>query len=74
MIEPAYGKGTFPTGRLYYDCMVLFRMELMRVWYGLSDVEIEEQVNGRLSFSRFVGPGMDDEVPDSITLCRFRGT
>lgn len=50
----------------------MFRMELMRVWYGLSDGEIEEQVNDRLSFSRFVGLGMDDVVPDSTTLCRFR--
>ena len=49
-----------------------FRMELMRVWYGLSDGEVEEQANDRLSFSRFVGLGMDDDVPDSTTLCRFR--
>ena len=65
LIEPAYGKGFSPTDRPCYDCIVLFRTELMRVWYGLSDVEMEEQVNDRLSFSRFAGPGMDDEVPDS---------
>ena len=72
LIEPAYAKGFSQTGRPCYDCMVLFRIELMRVWYGLSDGEIEEQVNDRLSFSRFAGLGMDDEVPDSTTLCRFR--
>ena len=71
-IEPAYDKGFSPTGRPCYDSMVLFRMELMRVWYGLSDGEIEEQVNDRLSFSRFAGLGMDEDVPDSTTLCRFR--
>ena len=47
-------------------------MELMRTWYGLSDGEIEEQVNDRLSFSRFADLGMADEIPDSTTLCRFR--
>ena len=73
LIEPAYAKGFSQTGRPCYDSMVLFRMELMRVWYGLSDGEIEEQVNDRLSFSRFAGLGMADEVPDSTTLCRFRG-
>lgn len=52
--------------------MVLFRMELMRTWYGLSDGEIEEQVNNRLSFSRFADLSMADEIPDSTTLCRFR--
>ena len=72
LIEPAYAKGFSKTGRPCYDCMVLFRMELMRTWYGLSDGEIEEQVNDRLSFSRFAGLGMADEVPDSTTLCRFR--
>lgn len=72
LIEPAYAKGFSGTGRPCYDCMVLFRIELMRTWYGLSDGEIEEQVNDRLSFSRFAGLGMDDEVPDSTTLCRFR--
>lgn len=72
VVEPAYGKGSSTTGRPCYDCMVLFRMELMRVWYGLSDGEIEEQVNDRLSFSRFAGLGMDEDVPDSTTLCRFR--
>lgn len=72
LIEPVYAKGISPTGRPCHDSMVLFRMELMRVWYGLSDGEIEEQVNDRLSFSRFAGLGMDDVVPDSTTLCRFR--
>lgn len=74
LIEPAYDKGLSQTGRPCFDCMVLFRMELTRVWYGLSDGEVEEQVNDRLSFSRFAGLGMDDEVPDSTTLCRFRNT
>lgn len=72
LIAPAYAKGFSRTGRPCYDCMVLFRMELMRVWYGLSDGEIEGQVNDRLSFSRFAGLCMDDAVPDSTTLCRFR--
>ena len=41
-------------------------------WYGLSDGEVEDQVNDRLSFSRFAGLGMEDTVPDSTTVCRFR--
>ena len=57
LIEPAYAKGFSRTGRPGYDCMG----------------EVEEQVNDRLSFSRFAVPGMADEVPDSTTLCRFRG-
>ena len=54
--------------------MVLFKTVLLHTWYGLSDVEVEEQVNDRLSFNRFVGLGMEDAVPDSTTVCRFRNT
>ena len=42
------------------------------LWYALSDGEVEEQVNDRLSFSRFVGLGLEDVAPDSTTVCRFR--
>lgn len=72
IIETAYTKGNKSTGRPSYDSMILFKMELLRTWYGLSDGEVEDQVNDRLSFSRFVGLGMEDVAPDSTTVCRFR--
>ena len=72
IIEVAYTKGYKSTGRPSYDSLVLFKIELLRTWYGLSDGEVENQVNDRLSFSRFAGLGMEDIVPDSTTVCRFR--
>ena len=72
IIEVAYTKGYKSTGRPSYDGLVLFKIELLRTWYGLSDGEVEDQVNDRLSFSRFAGLGMEDIVPDSTTVCRFR--
>ena len=72
IIEAAYTKGYNSTGRPCYDSLVLFKIELLRTWYGLSDGEVEDQVNDRLSFSRFAGLGMEDTVPDSTTVCRFR--
>ncbi|EFU29717.1 IS5 family transposase [Segatella buccae] len=74
IIEIAYTKGNKSTGRPSYDSLVLFKTELLRTWYGLSDGEVEDQVNDRLSFSRFVGLGMEDAAPDSTTVCRFRNT
>ena len=74
IIEIAYTKGYKLTGRPSYDGLVLFKTELLRTWYGLSDGEIEEQVNDRLYFRRFVGLGMEDAAPDSTTVCRFRNT
>ena len=72
LIEVAYTKGSKSTGRPSYDSIILFKIELLRTWYGLSDGEVEDQVNDRLSFSRFVGLGMEDAAPDSTTVCRFR--
>lgn len=72
IIEMAYTKGCKSTGRPSYDSIVLFKIELLRTWYGLSDGEVEEQVNDRLSFSRFVGLSLEDIAPDSTTVCRFR--
>ncbi|MCD8209143.1 MAG: IS5 family transposase [Bacteroidales bacterium] len=72
IIEKGYAKGTSHTGRPCYDAMVLFRIELLRTWYNLSDVEVEEQVNDRLSFSRFAGIRLDEASPDSTTIGRFR--
>ena len=74
IIEIAYTKGYKSTGRPSYDSLILFKIELLRTWYGLSDGEVEEQVNDRLSFSRFVGLGLEDTAPDSTTVCRFRNT
>ena len=72
IIEIAYTKGNKATGRPSYDSLVLFKIELLRTWFGLSDGEVEEQVNDRLSFSRFVGLGLEDVSPDSTTVWRFR--
>ena len=52
----------------------MFKTVLLHTWYGLSDGEVEEEVNDRLSFNRFVGLGMEDAVPNSTTVCRFRNT
>ena len=70
IIKVAYTKGYKSTGRPSYNSLVLFKIELLRTWYGLSDGEVEELVNDRLSFSRFAGLGMEDIVPDSTTVCR----
>ena len=61
IIEVAYTKGYKSTGRPSYDSLVLFKIELLRTWYGLSDGEVEDQVNDRLSFSRFAGLGMEKD-------------
>ena len=47
-------------------------MALLQTWYDLSDYGVEEQVNDSLSFMRFCGLQLEDQVPDHSVVCRFR--
>jgi transposase, IS5 family len=59
-------------GRPAYEPLVMFKALLLQSLYGLSDAELEDAVQDRLSFRRFVGLSLEDTVPDHSTLCRFR--
>jgi IS5 family transposase len=59
-------------GRPGYRPLLLFKALLLQAWYGLSDAELEFRLGDSLSFGRFVGLSLEDEVPDHTTLCRFR--
>src|SRR5580693_7126754 len=59
-------------GRPGYLPLLMFKALLLQSLYGLSDAELEEALCDRLSFRRFAGLGLEDEVPDHTTLCRFR--
>lgn len=59
-------------GRPSYPPLVLFKCLLLQQWYRLSDPGLEEALADRLSFRRFVGLGLSDDVPDHSTLSRFR--
>ena len=47
-------------------------MTLLQTWYGLSDYEIENQVNDRISFMKFCELSFEDTVPDHSVISRFR--
>ena len=55
VIETVYTTGSAPMGRPSFDGIMLFKIELLRVWYGLRDEGAEEMANDRISSSRFVG-------------------
>ncbi len=59
-------------GRKPIDAMVMFRMLVLQSLYNLSDEQIEYQVRDRLSFTRFLGLGFEDGIPDGTTLWLFR--
>src|SRR5271166_3592971 len=54
--------------------MVMFRMLVLQSLYNLSDGQVEYQVRDRLSFTRLLGLGIEDGIPDGTTLWLFRET
>jgi IS5 family transposase len=59
-------------GRPGYPVLVMFRAILLQSLYGLSDRELEDALNDRLSFKRFAGLSLEDKAPDHTVLNRFR--
>ena len=71
-IDKYYIKGKSAVGKPSYDGLLLFKMCLLQTWYGLSDYEVEDSVNDRISFSYFCGLNIDQVAPDHSTVSRFR--
>jgi len=69
LLAGVYGSGT---GRPSYPPLVMLKVLLLQGWYGLGDPAMEEALGDRLSFRRFVGLGLEDQVPDHSTISRFR--
>ena len=72
VVLPAEESRKSKAGRKPIDALVLLRMLVLQSLYNLSDDQIEYQVRDRLSFTRFVGLGIEDGVPDGTTLWLFR--
>jgi transposase, IS5 family len=69
LLSAVYAAGE---GRPAYRPLVMLRALLLQQWYSLSDPELEEALGDRLSFRRFVGLSLEEEVPDHSTLSRYR--
>lgn len=59
-------------GAPHKDLLVKVKMIFLQYLYNLSDPELEDQVNDRLSFQKFVGIGFTTTIPDYTTIWRFR--
>lgn len=57
-------------GRPHTDEIIIVRAMLLQSFYGLSDPELEFQVNDRLSFRNFLG--FPEKVPDFTTIWKIR--
>ena len=59
-------------GRPSYPPLMMVKILLLEQWYSLSDPQMEEALQDRISFRRFVGLGLQDDTPDYSTISRFR--
>ena len=59
-------------GNPAYPPLAMFKILLLQRWYNLSDPGVEQALLDRLSFVRFTGFSIEDDVPDETTICRFR--
>src|SRR5690606_8457619 len=59
-------------GRPAWPALTMLRCILLAKWFNLSDPQLEECLQDRLSFRRFVGLSLTDATPDETTFVRFR--
>ncbi len=59
-------------GRQPWDPVVMVKCLLLAKWFNLSDPGLEEALQDRISFRRFVGLSFTDSTPDETTFVRFR--
>ena len=65
-------KGENKGGRPAWPALTMLKCVLLAKWFGLSDPQLEECLQDRLSFRRFVGLALNDSTPDETTFVRFR--
>jgi len=70
IIAPLYNNDSPMGGRPNVDEVVMVKLLVLQQWYGLSDPELERQVDDRLSFQRFLG--YPEKAPDYSTVWQFR--
>jgi IS5 family transposase len=70
IIVPLYNNDSPMGGRPNVDEVVMVKLLVLQQWYGLSDPELERQVDDRLSFQRFLG--FPEKAPDYSTVWQFR--
>jgi len=68
-----YEVGTSKEGADAYPPLMLLKCLLLQKWFHIpSDPELENQINDRISFKKFLGISIDKPSPDHSTFSRFR--
>jgi IS5 family transposase len=71
IIEKDIRKDMSRGGRPPYDVVLMYKISILKQWYGLANGAAEYQINCRLDFLRFLGLAVGDKVPDENTIWDF---
>jgi len=73
LLREYYEVGTSKEGADAYPPLMLLKGLLLQKWFRIpSDPELENQINDRISFKKFLGLSLDTPSPDHSTFSRFR--
>lgn len=61
-----------PGGRPPFDRVLMFKVVVLQRYYNLSDDQTEFQINDRLTFQKFIGLTLAEDVPDKNTIWDFK--
>jgi IS5 family transposase len=59
-------------GQPHRPVKLMLKCQFLQACFNLSDPALEEAVNDRLSFRRFLGLSLVEKAPDETTVCKFR--
>jgi len=73
LLREHYEVGTSKEGADAYPPLMLLKCMLLQKWFRIpSDPELENQINDRISFKKFLGLSLGKPSPDHSTFSRFR--
>ena len=59
-------------GRPSFDCVMMFKILVLKSLFKLSDDQAEYQITDRMSFQRFLGLSLGDKIPDAKTIWLYQ--
>jgi IS5 family transposase len=74
ILNRVFAKDRGAGGRPPYNYLLLFKTLILQRLFNISDDQAEFQINDRMTFRRFLGLSLGDQVPDAKTIWLFRDT
>jgi IS5 family transposase len=71
-LKDMYKNTTDKGGASNYPLVMMIKCMMLQKWFNLSDPMLEEMLDDRISFRRFVGLKIEQAAPDETTFVQFR--